>query len=80
MPYANRNTWKKLQMECPDLRRTHGFLSQGPCPSSKNTKCTTTKRYLQKVNISKDGLLVYKNNCSSSTLTARFVDFISYSF
>ena len=61
MPYSNRVAWKKLQMECPDLRRTHGFLSQGTRPSTKNTKCTITKRYLQKITISRDGLLVYKD-------------------
>ena len=60
LPYTNRSTWKKLQMECPDLRRTHAHLSQGTRPSTKNTKLTTTKRYLQKVHISKDGLLVTK--------------------
>ena len=36
--YTNRITWKKLQMECPDLRRVHAYLSQGTRPSTKNTK------------------------------------------
>ena len=58
LPCTNRSTWKKLQMDCPDLRRVHAYLSQGTRPSTKNTKSTTVKRYLQYVVISKDGLLV----------------------
>lgn len=59
LPYTNRQTWKSLQMEDPDLRRVHAFLSQGTRPSTKNTKSTSVKRYLnENVVIGRDGLLV----------------------
>ena len=45
-------------MECPDLRKAHSYLSQGTRPSTKNTKSTLVKRYLQNIMISNDGLLV----------------------
>ena len=45
-------------MECPDLRKAHTYLSQGTRPSTKNTKSTLVKRYLQNSMISNDGLLV----------------------
>ena len=58
VPYANRNAWKNLQMECPDLRRLHAYLWKGLEPSSKRTNITSVKRYLQKAVISNDGLIV----------------------
>ena len=58
LPYTNRTTWKSLQMECPDLRKAHAYLSQGTRPSTKNTKSTLVKGYLQNIMISNDGLLV----------------------
>ena len=59
LPYTNRQSWRSLQMEDPDLRRVHGFLSQGTRPSTKNTKSTSVKRYLnENVTIGRDGLLV----------------------
>ena len=50
---------KHSQLDCPDLRCVHAHLSQGTCPTNKK-KFTTIKRYLQKVTISSDGLLVVR--------------------
>ena len=61
VPYANTSAWKNLQMECDDLRRVHAYLSSGTRPTSKKTKITTVKRYLQNVSIGKDGLLVVRH-------------------
>ena len=57
VPYSNRATWKDLQLGCNDLKRVHAHLSSGTRPTQKS-KQTTVKRYLQKVVIGKDGLLV----------------------
>ena len=62
VPYSSRSTWKSLQMECPDLRRVHAHLSQGTRPTNKASKVTTVKRYLRKLTISRDGLLVVQQN------------------
>ena len=56
VPYNNRSAWKGIQLECPDLKRVHAHLSTGTRPTK--SKLTIVKRYLQKVIISKDGLLV----------------------
>ena len=58
VPYNNRGVWKKLQSECQDLSRVHTHLKHGTRPTSKRTKLTTVKRYLQNVKIGKDGVLV----------------------
>ena len=58
VPYNNRNAWKSLQLECPDLRKVHAHLSKGTKPSPKRTNLTAVKRYLNDVIISRDGLLV----------------------
>lgn len=57
-PYANRNAWKTLQLECNDLRRVHAHLSKGTRPAEKRTNVTAVKRYLRDVVIGRDGLLV----------------------
>ena len=62
VPYADRASWKKLQMDCPDLRRVHAHLSQGTRPNAKKSKQTEVKRYLRKVTISRDGLLVVRSS------------------
>ena len=49
-------------MNCPDLRRVHAHLSQGTRPTNKMVKVTSVKRYLRKVTISKDGLLVVRHS------------------
>ena len=61
IPFFNRNALKSLQMECPDLRRVHSHLSQGTRPTTKKKKMTSVKRYLQKVAISRDGVLVVRH-------------------
>ena len=50
--------WAALQMECPDLCRTHAHLTQGTRPSRKVTNARDIKRYLQVASISKDGVLI----------------------
>ena len=60
--YSSRSTCKSLQMECPDLRRVYAHLSKGTRPTNKASKVTTVKRYLRKLTISRDGLLVIQQN------------------
>ena len=62
VPFSSRATWKNLQMNCPDLRRVHAHLSQGTRPTNQMVKVTLVKRYLHKVTISKDGLLVVQHS------------------
>ncbi len=57
VPYNNRLVWKDTQQSCPDLKRVHAHLSSGTRPSVKS-KMTNVKRYLQKVIIGGDGVLV----------------------
>ena len=57
VPYSNRLAWKDIQLNCADLKRVHAHLSSGTRPTPKS-RLTNVKRYLQKVVISKDGLLV----------------------
>ena len=58
LPYASRSAWRSTQMDDSDLRRVHAYLSQGTRPSKKLTSIKDIKRYLQKVTIARDGLLV----------------------
>ena len=58
VPYTTRSSWHALQRDCPDLRRVHAYLSQGTRPTHKAPKITNVKRYLRKLTIGKDGLLV----------------------
>lgn len=60
LPFTNRNGWRNVQSECPDLRRVHSHLSQGTRPSKKVTNAKDVKRYLNVATIAKDGLLVVK--------------------
>ena len=60
--YANRASWRNLQMDCPDLRRVHAHLSQGTRPNAKKSKQNVVKRYLRKVTIKRDGLLVVRSS------------------
>ena len=62
LPFTTRTAWKATQMECPDLRRAHAHLSQGTKPSRKQTNIRDVKRYLQKVLIAKDGVLIVRND------------------
>ena len=56
--FSSGATWKNLQMNCPDLRCVHAQMSQGTRATNKMVKVTSLKRYLHKVTIRKDGLLV----------------------
>ena len=58
VPYTTRSSWHALQRDCPELRRVHAYLSQGTRPTHKTPKITNVKRYLRKLTIGKDGLLV----------------------
>ena len=62
MPYTSRKAWLVTQSECPDLRRVKAQLLQGTRPSKKETKIPNVKRYLNKVTIASDGLLVVKKS------------------
>ena len=62
MPFTNRTAWKKMQQDCPILRRVYAHLSQGTRPQKKNTKVKNVKRYLRYVTIGQDGLLVVKQS------------------
>ncbi len=73
LPFTTRTAWKATQMECPDLRRAHAHLSQGTRPSRKQTKIRDVKRYLQKVVIAKDGLLIVRNDDVTSSVNERIV-------
>ena len=73
LPFTTRTAWKATQMECPDLRRTHAHLSQGTRPSRKQTNIRDVKRYLQRVVIAKDGLLIVRNDDVTSTVKERIV-------
>ena len=58
VPFANKQTWTVLQKECPDLRRVHSYLKNGIRPTAKNNRITDVKRYMQKVKIDREGMLV----------------------
>jgi hypothetical protein len=62
VPYSNRQAWKSLQSECPDLRRVHAHLSNGTRPNAKNSKVGIVKKFLRNVKIGRDGLLVVKQS------------------
>ena len=53
---------EKENGECPELRRVKAQLQQGTRPSKKDTRSTNVKRYLNKVTIANDGLLVVKKS------------------
>ena len=60
LPFTSRHAWGKIQSECPALRRTHAHLLQGTRPSKKLTDIRDVKRYLQVATITRDGLLVVR--------------------
>ena len=60
MPFTSRPAWIQTQQDCPDLRRTHAHLKQGTRPQKKITNISSVKRYLNKVTIASDGLLVVR--------------------
>ena len=62
VPYTNRRAWAETQAECPELRRVKAQLIQGTRPSKKETSIPNIKRYLNRVTIASDGLLVVKRS------------------
>ena len=73
MPFANRIAWLATQRECPDLRRVHAHLSQGTRPFKRDVKIQDVKRYLQRVTIASDGLLVVVSDAPFHPATERIV-------
>ena len=73
MPFANRIASLATQRECPDLRCVHAHLSQGTRPSKRDVKIQDVKRYLQRVTIASDGLLVVVSDAPFRTATERIV-------
>lgn len=62
MPFTSRAAWSATQQECPDLRRTHSYLTQGTRPTKKMTKVPDVKRYLRNASIANDGLLIVRED------------------
>jgi hypothetical protein len=58
LPFTNRPAWRALQQECQHLRRVFAYLKQGTRLSKKDTSSGEVKRYLQKVSVARDGVLV----------------------
>ena len=73
MPFSSRAAWQATQLECPHLRRTHSHFSQGTRPSTKATKVSDVKRYLEDVVIAFDGLLVVRDHQPLQTPRERLV-------
>ena len=73
IPFLSWTAWQSTQLECPDLRRTHAHLKQGPRPSRKHTNIRDVKRYLNNVTIARDGLIVVRNDEPLSTVKERIV-------
>ena len=72
-PFVTNSTWKALQQECPDLRRTHAYLQQGTRPSKKMTKIKDVKRYLNISSLSRDGLIVVRQQLPFGPIADRIV-------
>ena len=62
LPFTSRKAWILTQSECRNLRRTRAHLLQGTRPSKKDNTIKAVKRYLNKVDIATDGLLIVKSN------------------
>lgn len=58
LPFTSRKAWLSTQSECRALRRTKAHLIQGTRPTKKETTIKPVKRYLNKVGLSSDGLLI----------------------
>jgi len=62
LPFTSRKAWLLTQSECRDLRRTRAHLLQGTRPSKKENTIKSVKRYLGKVDIASDGLLIVRSS------------------
>ena len=67
LPFTSRQAWLTTQSECHDLRRTRAQLMQGTRPSRKDTTAKSVKRYLNKVDLAHDGLIIVKQSDNFST-------------
>ena len=61
LPFTSRKAWLLTQSECRDLRRTRAHLLQGTHPTKKDNTVKAVKRYLGKVDIASDGLLIVRS-------------------
>ena len=61
LPFTSRKAWLLTQSECRDLRRTRAHLLQGTRPTKKENTVKSVKRYLGKVDIASDGLLIVRS-------------------
>ena len=73
MPFTYRTAWYATQLECPDLRRALAHLKQGTRPAKKATGLMDTKRYINSVTLSNDGLVVHKDELSFGRVNERIV-------
>ena len=62
MPYISRPAWKSTQQDCPSLRRTYAHLSQGTRPNRKANNIRDVKRYLRLSTLSREGIVIVKEN------------------
>ena len=62
LPFTSRKAWLLTQSECRNLRRTRAHLLQGTRPTRKENTANAVKRYLNKVDIASDGLLIVRSN------------------
>ena len=59
LPYTNRESWKLIQTECPNLRKVSAHIKNGTIPHRKNRNLRTVRKYLSSnIVVSHDGLLV----------------------
>ena len=62
LPFTSRKAWLLTQSECRDLRRARAHLLQGTRPSKKENTIKSVKRYLNKIDMATDGLLIVRSN------------------
>ena len=62
MPFISRPAWKSTQQDCPSLRRTYAHLSQGTRPNRKANNIRDVKRYLRVSTLSRDGIIIVKED------------------
>lgn len=74
MPYSNKNTWKHVQDECPDLRKVKQFKNQGTTPSRKAKNLKNVRRYISAGTLlSHDNLLVLPTSSPLGPVIERIV-------
>ena len=58
---TSRTAWKRIQESSPELKRGMSQIQSGTKPSKKEKNVTGVRKMISKGTISKDGLLVFKN-------------------